>query len=171
MKITNGQKVVALGAVSGVVLMALFVYGMYQRLPNIPQSGSIAFVLQMNLIAAMPLFLMIAMVGNARFRSEAIDPTVHAESRAMEIDGRVVENTLEQNFLFLVATLALATVLPIGAGKIFVALTAAFVVARLAFWIGYRRNPLLRAPGMAATSYMNLGIILYVLYQLGTIYL
>jgi hypothetical protein len=40
-----------------------------------------------------------------------------------------------------------------------------YVVARCAFWLGYRVNPLYRAPGMSATAYMNLGMILYVLFH------
>ncbi|HEX6398371.1 MAG TPA: hypothetical protein VFZ95_13175 [Steroidobacteraceae bacterium] len=43
-----------------------------------------------------------------------------------------------------------------------------FMVARLPFWIGYRMHPLLRAPGMSATAYLNLGMILYVIYALST---
>ena len=39
-----------------------------------------------------------------------------------------------------------------------------FMIARLVFWFGYRRHPLFRAPGMSATAYLNLGMILYVLY-------
>jgi uncharacterized membrane protein YecN with MAPEG domain len=39
-----------------------------------------------------------------------------------------------------------------------------FIVARFAFWLGYRISPLYRAPGMSATAYMNLGMILYGLY-------
>jgi len=39
-----------------------------------------------------------------------------------------------------------------------------FVVARAVFWLGYRLNPLYRAPGMSATAYMNLGMILYLLF-------
>ena len=34
-----------------------------------------------------------------------------------------------------------------------------FVVARLVFWIGYRIDPLYRAPGFAATAYLNLGLL------------
>jgi uncharacterized membrane protein YecN with MAPEG domain len=41
-----------------------------------------------------------------------------------------------------------------------------FFVARAIFWLGYRINPLYRAPGMSATAYMNLGMILYVLYRM-----
>jgi hypothetical protein len=40
-----------------------------------------------------------------------------------------------------------------------------FVVARAGFWLGYRLNPLYRAPGMSATAYMNLGLIAYVLFR------
>jgi hypothetical protein len=34
-----------------------------------------------------------------------------------------------------------------------------FVVARIAFWVGYRIHPLYRAFGMAATGYLNVGIL------------
>jgi hypothetical protein len=39
-----------------------------------------------------------------------------------------------------------------------------FVLARIVFWIGYRKDPLLRAPGMAATAYLNLGGLLTAVY-------
>ena len=82
----------------------------------------------------------------------------------MEIDGRVVDNTLQQNFVFALATLALATVLPRNSLQVVWACTIVFVVARVVFWFGYRRHPRYRAPGMSATAYLNLGMILYVLY-------
>ena len=41
-----------------------------------------------------------------------------------------------------------------------------FIVARAVFWLGYRLNPLYRAPGMSATAYMNLGMILYLLFHI-----
>ena len=44
------------------------------------------------------------------------------------------------------------------------ACTFVFVVARAVFWLGYRIDPLYRAPCMAATAYLNLGMILFVLY-------
>jgi hypothetical protein len=65
--------------------------------------GRLAYALRANVFAMLPLFIMIATVGNSRFLSEAIDPTRHAESRSMEIDGRVVDNTLQQNFLLAIA--------------------------------------------------------------------
>ena len=63
-------------------------------------------------------------------------------------------------------TLALSTIVPLQHLQVIWACVIVFVVARAAFWIGYRLNPLYRAPGMSATGYMNLGMILYVLYHL-----
>ena len=166
--VTRDQKIVALGAASGVAVMALSVWLLAGALPSPSMAGTLAerlaYALQANVVALVPLFVMIAHVGNSRFLSEAIDPTRHAESQAMEIDGRVVDNTLQQNFVFALATLALATVLPRNSLQVVWACTIVFVVARVVFWFGYRRHPLYRAPGMSATAYLNLGMILYVLY-------
>ncbi len=163
------QKIVAVGAASGVVSMMILVALLYWNLP-IPDGmdnpfDRVIFTLRMNLVAALPLFIGIVTVGNNRFLSEAIDPLRHAEDRATIINGRFVDNTLQQNFLFLVGTLALSTLLEAASMKLMVALTLVFVIARIVFWIGYR-DPLYRAPGMAATIYMNLCIIVSVLYFL-----
>ncbi|ESS71527.1 hypothetical protein MGMO_97c00050 [Methyloglobulus morosus KoM1] len=164
------QKKVAIGAASGVIGMVILVTLLYSNLPAPAGMGNpfdrVIFTLRMNLVAALPLFIGIVTVGNNRFLSEAIDPLRHAEDRATVINGRFVDNTLQQNFLFLVGTLALSTFLEAASMKLMIALTLVFVLARIAFWIGYRIDPLYRAPGMAATIYMNLGIILSVLYFL-----
>jgi hypothetical protein len=167
---TREQKIVAVGAASGVAVMALSVWLLTMALPP-PRSagamaGRLAYALQANVVALLPFFVMIATVGNSRFLSEAIDPTRHAESLAMQIDGRVIDNTLQQNFVFAVALLALSTVVPVHSLQVVWACTIVFVVARFAFWLGYRLNPLYRAPGMSATAYLNLGMILYVLYAI-----
>jgi len=125
----------------------------------------LAYALKANTVALVPLFVMFIVIGNSRFLSDAIDPTRRAESRTMDIDGRVADNTLQQNFVFVVASLALSTVVPLQCLQVVWACTIVFVVARCAFWFGYRKNPLYRAPGMSATAYMNLGMILYVLFR------
>ena len=164
------QKIVAVGAASGVLAMALSVWLLTVALPTPAIADALearlAYALQANIVAMVPLFIMFITVGNSRFLSEAIDPTRGAESRSMEIDGRVADNTLQQNFVFVVATLALSTIVPLQHLQVVWACVIVFVVARTAFWIGYRLNPLYRAPGMSATGYMNLGMILYVLYHL-----
>jgi uncharacterized membrane protein YecN with MAPEG domain len=167
------QKIVAIGAASGVVLMALSVWFLTTHVlsvPNIPDeiSARLAYALTANVFALIPLFIMLATVGNERFFSKAIDPTLHADSASMEIDGRVADNTLQQNFVFFVASLALATVVPFQYLQAVWACALVFIVARCVFWLGYRIDPLFRAPGMAATSYLNLAVILYVFYQVLT---
>jgi hypothetical protein len=162
------QKKVAIGAVSGVISMVILVFLLYSILPTISGMDAVSdrliFVLRLNVIAAIPFFIMLASVGNERFLSKAIDPLRHAEDKTMEINGRVADNTLQQNFVFLIGTLALSTFLTSETIKIIPALVIVFILARVAFWIGYRIDALYRAPGMAATSYMNLGILFVTLY-------
>ena len=105
-------------------------------------------------------------VGNSRFLSEAIDPTRRAESRSIEIDGRVADNTLQQNFVFAIASLSLSTIVRLDHLQVVWSGVIVFVVARAVFWLGYRINPLYRAPGMSATAYLNLGMILYLLFHM-----
>ena len=162
------QKIVAVGAASGVAAMALGVWILTKALPTPAMADMLgerlAYALRANIVAIVPFFIMLITVGNSRFLSEAIDPTRHAESRSMEIDGRVADNTLQQNFVFAVASLAMSTIVPLQHLQVVWACAIVFVVARGVFWLGYRINPLYRAPGMSATAYMNLGIILYVLF-------
>ena len=129
-------------------------------------SARLAYALGANVFALIPLFIMLITVGNSRFFSEAIDPMRHAEGASMEIDGRVADNTLQQNFVFFVASLALSTLVPFQYLQVVWACATVFVIARAVFWLGYRIDPLYRAPGMSATAYMNLAIILYCLYRL-----
>ena len=162
------QKIVAVGAASGVIAMAVGVWVLTAALPTPSIVDSlaerVAYALRANVLALVPFFVMLIAVGNARFLSDAIDPTRRAESRSMEIDGRVADNTLQQTFVFAVASLALSTIVALQYLQVVWACAIVFVLARVVFWVGYRLNPLYRAPGMAATSYMNLGMILYVLF-------
>jgi hypothetical protein len=164
------QKVVAIGAASGVAAMALSVWALTVALPAPAIADTagdrLAYALMANVVALVPFFIMLITVGNSRFLSEAIDPTRRAESPSMDIDGRVADNTLQQNLVFAVASLALSTVVPLHQLQVVWACAVVFVVARAVFWLGYRINPLYRAPGMSATAYMNLGMILYLLYRI-----
>jgi hypothetical protein len=163
------QKIVAIGAASGILLMAISVWILTKTLPSPVITDTLgerlAYALQANVVAIVPLFIMFITIGNSRFLSEAIDPTRRAESPAMNIDGRVADNTLQQNFVFAVASLALSTIVEVNNLQVVWACTIVFVVARSVFWAGYRINPLYRAPGMSATAYMNLGMILFVLFH------
>ena len=166
---TKEQKVVAIGAASGVLAMVASVATISQLWPLNPGlvdvSTRLAYTLQMNAFGILPLLLGIIVVGNNRFFSEAIDPTLHREVLATQINGRVVDNTLQQSMLFLVGTLALSANLTGSQMGVISAATIVFIVARITFWIGYRINPLYRAFGMAATGYLNVGILVCVFWK------
>jgi uncharacterized MAPEG superfamily protein len=91
-----------------------------------------------------------------RDSADAIDPFRGAESPRWKVNQRALTNTVEQAAIFVPVLLALSTrvdpaharVLPLG--------VACWVVARLAFWIGYRFDQKWRAPGMAWTHVTTL---------------
>ncbi len=167
------QKTVAIGAASGIIGMIILVALLTHLLgtPDVANviGARIAYALLANVVAMIPLFLMFVTIGNERFLSDAIDPLRHAENRTMEINARVSQNTLEQNFIFLIASLALSVIVPITYLQVVWACAITFVIGRFLFWIGYHKNPLYRAPGLSSVAYMNLFIILFVLYSLITL--
>ena len=77
----------------------------------------------------------------------------------MIVNGRVADNTTQQYLLFLAGSLGLAVSLPPEHMQVIGAAAIVFVVARIAFWIGYRIHPLHRAFGFAATAYLNAGLL------------
>ena len=171
---TRDQKIVAVGAASGVATMVVALAVLYLLWPSGPAGsdlgGRLAFALRANAFAALPLLVSIMVVGNNRFLTEAIDPMLQKEDRTTRINARVVDNTLQQFVLFLAATTALSVSLAEPYLKIIPAAATVFVAARLAFWIGYRIHPLYRAAGMAATGYLNVGLLAFALWKaaLGT---
>jgi hypothetical protein len=157
---TKDQRTVAIGAASGVVSMVLLVWALSGLLPH-PQIADtagerLAFAFRWSVLAVLPLFAMVVAVGNARFLSEAIDPTLGKESHKLIVDARVADNTLEQFVCFLVGLAALSVSVPNAWLNLVPALAITFVIARTVFWIGYRIHPLYRAPGFSSTAYMNL---------------
>jgi hypothetical protein len=165
---TNDQKIVAVGAAGGIVAMLLSLWLLYNALPTPAGAETIAdrlgYALKWNAVAALPLLVMLGAIGNARFLSEAIDPTLGKEDRRMVIDGRVADNTLQQFVLFLVASLALAAAIPAPQVKVIGAAAITFAVMRIAFWIGYRIKPVYRAFGFASTAYLNAGLLIAALW-------
>jgi len=166
------QKIVAIGAASGIAGMALAVWLLTYWLPapaGIDTTADrLAYALRINLVAVLPLFFMIITIANSRFLSDAIDPTREAENQQQIVDGRVADNTFQQNFVFAAASMALATIVSSHHLQVIWACAIVFIAARLIFWFGYRIHPLFRAPGMSATAYLNLGMIVFVLYSMVT---
>ena len=119
----------------------------------------IGYALQGLAFAVLPFLAMVVNIGDSRALSEAVDPTLGEEGRAIDFDRRVAPNTLERFALFAAGLLALVPNLTAGQMRIVPAAVIVFVVARVAFWIGYRVHPLYRAAGMGATVYLNIGLL------------
>jgi hypothetical protein len=165
---TKDQKAVAIGASSGIATMLVALVALSNLIPGIAADSTagerLAYAVQWIALAALPLALAIASVGNGRFNSEAIDPMAGKECAEMIVNGRVVDNTVQQLLLFGAASLAVAAgargdQLGVVAGAAII-----FVIARLVFWIGYRIKPIYRAAGFASTFYLNLGLFGYALW-------
>jgi hypothetical protein len=153
------QKTVAIGASTGIAAMLLATWGLSQVMPALADGADagarLAFAAKWIALAAAPLFFAIVAVGNARFGSEAIDPTLGKESREMIVNGRVVDNTVQQYLLFVVAALAVAASASGPELSLVSSAAVVFLTMRFAFWIGYRIHPLYRAFGMSSTAYLN----------------
>ena len=160
---TREQKIVLAGAAGGVIVMvaamALLAHLISPPVGAETLEGRLAAALRWDAVAALPFFAMLAAVGNARFTSDAIDPTRGVEDRKTMINGRVADNTAQQLLLFLAGTLGLAASLPPDLMSLIPAAAIVFVAARMLFWIGYRIDPLYRAFGFSSTAYLNLGLL------------
>lgn len=165
---TKDQKIVAIGAATGVVTMLVLLTVLSATFAGISPEATagerLAFALRWIAVGALPLVLMIASVGNERFGSEAIDPTAGKESRAMIVNGRACDNTMQQYLLFIVANLALTASLSGDRMGVIPAAAITFLIARFVFWIGYRIRPLYRAAGFSSTFYLNIVLLGYAIW-------
>lgn len=165
---TRDQKIVATGAASGILMMALLVWFLSRAIAAPVLNGAaerLAYALPWAVTAAIPLFVMLGAVGNARFLGEAIDPTLGKEDHKTIVNGRVADNTLQQFTIFAVAILALSVMLPADRLSFIPATAITFAIARMVFWVGYRIHPLYRAPGFSSTAYLNLGMMVAVIWM------
>jgi hypothetical protein len=113
---------------------------------------------------AVLIFAMSIVAALARGSSPAMDPTAHAtESRFLDLSRRILTNTVEQSLIFVLGAFAMAAVTPAGQLGLLGALAILFVVARVAFWIGYLVNPVYRYAGFVLTAEINLVILVWTL--------
>lgn len=122
------------------------------------------FTLRWQIFPALMLFAGVAVIGNERFLSPAINPLADAESDKTQIHLRYLSNTLEQFVLFFVASLILSTFLDSHSIKLIPILATLFVFGRIAFWLGYLQNSLYRAFGMGVTLYPTAAVLFYETY-------
>ncbi len=128
----------------------------------------LVFALKCSCVAVLFCFVTgIEAVAHERLRSAAIDPLSGYETRRMRVNLRYLQNTLEQLVLFAPGVLGLAVYCSDGRSmRGVVGTTVVWIVARVAFWIGYHRSSAQRsfgAPGMM----LSILVLLYVCARFG----
>jgi hypothetical protein len=110
------------------------------------------FVLGWLLLPGLYLMAVMIRVMLSRFVDpQTFDGSPPPTGSRLDIDRRVLQNTLEQVVLAAIGWVVLAMALPSYHLGVIPVLAVSFVFARLCFWIGYRRSPPYRAFGFAAT--------------------
>ena len=159
----HARRIVTIGSLSG-ILVGLFLFAFLVGLVVGPRAAATAdrlsYAAAWMLPLAIVLFLMTLATGFGRFASRP-DPTLGADSRYVDLSRRVLTNTVEQSLIFALAAFAMASLTPAGQLGMLGVLAILFVIARLAFWIGYLRDPLYRYPGMALTFAINAVMIVW----------
>jgi uncharacterized MAPEG superfamily protein len=81
----------------------------------------------------------------------AMDPLAGGESRRLKINGRALQNTVEQAIIFLPPLLALGLLADGESWRWVPALAVTWSVGRVLFTVGYLVNVAWRSPGMVMT--------------------
>jgi uncharacterized MAPEG superfamily protein len=80
---------------------------------------------------------------------------------ALDINTRFILNTFEQFAAYFVANAGLSLFCPAEEARSLIILTTLFLLGRILFWIGYHRNPYLRAFGFGITFYPTVGVYIW----------
>ncbi|WP_238995766.1 MAPEG family protein [Sphingomonas solaris] len=136
------------------ILVLGAVMAMDQPASVMPIGDRLEFALRADLFIAIWLAAAIANVARLRFFSERdiAGSSVAAGSETIRMAGAILQNTVEQAVLALLAHLIVAATLP-GSNALIVALVGLFGLGRLLFWAGYRHGASGRAFGFALTFY------------------
>jgi len=142
-------------SLGGILVIGVLWWLLAKAIPVPREAGSTAGRLAVGLSALLPAaavpFAMILVQTVARFFGGSMDPLSGRDSQFLQVNQRVISNTVEQFAVFAPAFLALCAAAPTDGVPAALALSPAWAAARLVFWFGYLAHPLARAPGMAAT--------------------
>ncbi len=118
-------------------------------------------------VAMLPYVAVCLVILNNRLLEGSHNPTVGAETPALVIHCRVMQNTLEQLVWFTLCVFPLATVLQPQEAHFIPIASVTFVLARLVYWRGYFRNGTLgRSYGVQMTFSLNISLFVLTLVLL-----
>ena len=113
----------------------------------------LALVIKDAAIALVPGIIGICIVAAQRLDPSMFVGRVPKANSPVDINNRFILNTFEQFTAYFIANAGLAMYCPLEEARTLPILTALFVLGRILFWIGYHKNPYLRAFGFGITFY------------------
>jgi len=113
----------------------------------------LALVIKCAVIAIIPGVLAICIVAAQRLDPSMFVGRVPKPNSPVDINTKFILNTFEQFTAWFIALAGLAMYCPLEEARTLPILTALFVLGRILFWIGYHKNPYLRAFGFGTTFY------------------
>jgi len=131
----------------------------------------LAVVINCAIFAVLPGVIGVAVVAAQRLNPEMWVGQKVRPNSSLDINTRFILNTFEQFTLYIIGMAGLAIYAPIEEARSLPILTALFLLGRVLFWIGYHKNPYLRAFGFGLTFYPTVGVYAWLLlYMLFGIY-
>jgi MAPEG family protein len=135
-----------------------------------PESWSVSdrleLMIECSILAISPAVLAIAIVAAQRLNPDMWVGQRPKPNSALDVNTRFVLNTVEQFILFVVGLAGIALYAPLSEANSIPVLTSLFLMGRLLFWIGYHKNPYLRAFGFGLTFYPTVGVFTWLLLLL-----
>lgn len=159
------KRIIVTGVVASVAASAVFVWVGYGAIGGGLSFGverACAFALA---LAALTVLFGVVLVGMTRLFVSNADGSRPETGSPLDMNIRFLTNTLEQAVLFSIACAAFALVEPAQAAGLLPAMGCWFVIARAAFFVGYRIHPLARAFGFGATMLPTATLLLYTLFR------
>jgi hypothetical protein len=137
------------------------------RVPALVTNGGEVLASSVALACVLTLLLMIESVAHERLVSDSFNPLSQRDSQRLQINQRVLQNTLEQLPLFGAGIAMICWLYPLEpAFRATLAATAVFILSRWVFWIGYHIGPQHRIAGLVG-SIQSLIVLLVTLAVLG----
>ena len=126
----------------------------------------LALVIKDSVFALLPGVIGICIVAAQRLDPNMWVGRVAKPNSALDINTRFILNTFEQFTAFFIANAGLAMYCPLDQARTLPILTGLFVLGRILFWIGYHKNPYLRAFGFGLTFYPTVAAFAWLMVRM-----
>jgi hypothetical protein len=139
------------------VLIAVAIWAMAflvpLRMPALMTNGGQVVASSISLASVLTLLLMTESIAHERLVSDSFNPLAQRDSQRLQINQRVLQNTLEQLPLFGVGIAMICWLYPPElAFHAALAATIVWILSRWAFWIGYHIGPQHRIAGLVGSA-------------------